>query len=150
MVVAADMFLLDLIWRENVDSFWSRARSMVQQNSNKVKLILEFSTTVGLSGTFASRRPFTPGDHCGYELAVDSLQYSRRPGKHSKEYTKHDTIQKIKSTYGNWLRASPMLNQTEKVIADDGGKIIRLIEDSFSSLWYNRINSGMKYRMGNI
>ena len=43
-----------------------------------------------------------------------------------------------------------MLNQRHRVIADDGGNIIRLIEDSSSSLWYHRFNSGMKYRMGNV
>ena len=43
-----------------------------------------------------------------------------------------------------------MLNQRHQVIADDGRKIIRLIKDSSSSLWYHRFNSGMKYRMGNV
>ena len=77
-----NLFLLDLIRRANLDAFWSRARSTVQQNLAKVKLLVEFSGNVGLLGPFASQRPFPLGDHCGYELNIDTLQYSRRPGRH--------------------------------------------------------------------
>ena len=49
-----DLFLLDLIRGANLDAFWSRAQSTVQQNLTKVKLLLEFSNNVGLPGPFAS------------------------------------------------------------------------------------------------
>ena len=74
-----DQFLLELIRRANLDAFWSRARSTVAQNLSKTKLMLEFSKNVGLGGPFLSYGPAPCEDHCGYELAVDTLQYSRRP-----------------------------------------------------------------------
>ena len=43
-----------------------------------------------------------------------------------------------------------MLNQRHRVISDDGGKIISLIEDTSAFLWYHRFNAGMKYCMGNM
>ena len=145
-----DVFLLKLIRRANLDAFWSRARSTVRQNLAKVKLLLEFSKNVEVDGLFTSRQPFPMRDHCGYELAVATLQYSRRPGKHSESHTQFDTIRKLRSAYGNWVRASPHTNQRHPVLNDDGGKVVRLIDDLSSSLWFQRFNAGMKYRMGVI
>ena len=87
-------------------------------------------------------------DHCGYELAVATLQYSRRPGKHDHNYTQFNTIRKLRSAYGNWLRASTHTNQHHFVLNDDAGKSVRLIDNKSSSLWFQRFNAGMKYRMG--
>ena len=116
----------------------------------KVLLTSEFSRNVGLAGPFESPKPFLPGDHCEYKLAVAALQYSRRPGKHASTHTQHETVRKLKSAYGNWVRSSSMVNQKHEVILDDAGKVIWLVEDIPSSLWYQRFNAGMKYRMGNI
>ena len=101
-----DALLLDLIHRANLDAFWSRARSTVAQNLSKVKLLLEFLKNTGVDGLFVSRQPFPMKDHCGYELAIATLQYSRRPGKHTQNFTQFDTVRKLRSAYGNWLRAS--------------------------------------------
>ena len=110
--------------------------------------MLGFSKKVEIDGLFASRQPFLMKDHCGYKLAVATLQYSRRPGKHSESHTQFDTIRKLRSAYGNWLRASSHTNQQHLVLNDDGGKVVRLIDDFSSSLWFQRFNAGMKYRMG--
>ena len=145
-----DTLLLDLIRRANLDAFWARARSTVYQNLTKTKRMLEFSEMVGLNGPFISRCPFPPGDHCGYELAISTLLYSRRPRKHLSSHTQHDTIRKLKSAYGNWLRSSSKANQVHYVMCDDGGKVIRITNDLSSSLWYHCFNTGMKYQMGTI
>ena len=145
-----DRFLLDLIRRANLDAFWSRARSTVAQNLSKVKLLLEFSKTAEVDSLFMSRQPFPMKDHCGYELAVATLQYSRRPGKHTQDYTQFDTIRKLRSAYGNWVRASTQANQHHFVLHDDAGRAVKLINDKSSSLWFQRFNAGLKYRMGVI
>ena len=145
-----DSFLLDLIRRANLDAFWSRARSTVAQNLSKVKLLLEFSKNTGVDGLFVSRKPFPMKDHCGYELAIATLQYSRRPRKHTQQYTKFDTVWKLRSAYSNWLWASTHTNQHHFVLNDDAGKFVRLIDNKSSSLWFQRFNAGIKYRMGVI
>ena len=143
-----DQFLLDLIRRANLDAFWSRVRSTVNQNLSKIRMLLEFSKNTGEDGLFVSRKPFPMRDHCGYELAVATLQYSRRPGKHDHNYTQFNTIRKLRSAYGNWLRASTHTNQHHFVLNDDAGKSVRLIDNKSLSLWFQRFNAGMKYRMG--
>ena len=145
-----DKFLLDIVRRANLDAFWSRARSTVAQNLSKIKMLRDFATSAGVDGLFFSRRPFPMKDHCGYKLAIATLLYSRRPGKHTKDFTQFDTIRKLRSAYGNWLRASPHTNQQHYVLNDDAGKAVRLIDDKSSSLWFQRFNAGLKYRMGVI
>ena len=86
-------------------------------------------------------------DHCGYKLAVATLQYSRCPGKHSESHTQFDTIRKLRSAYGNWVKASPHTNQQHPVLNDDGSKVVRIIYDLSLLLWFQHFNAGMKYRM---
>ena len=145
-----DKFLLSLIRRANLDAFWSRARSTVAQNLSKVKMMLQFSKNVGLEGPFESSGPYPTYDHCGYELAIAMLQYSRRSGKHSVSHTQHDTFRKLKSAYGNWVRASAQANSNTWVVSDTDGKLSRVNKDISGSLWFHRFNLGVKFRMGSI
>ena len=111
-------------------------------------LTLELSKNVGLQGT--STRPIPPGDHCRYELTVAVLQYSRRLGKQASDHTQHKTVRKLKSAFSIWVRSIQAVNQKYDGILDDAGKVIQVVEDISSLLWYQRFNAGMKYRMGNI
>ena len=113
-------------------------------------MLLEFGTNTGVDGLFVSRKPFLMMDHCGYELAIATVQYSRWPGKHAHNYTQFDTVRKLKSAYGNWLRASTHTNQHHLVLNDDADKSVQLIDDKSLSLWFQRFNAGMKYQMGVI
>ena len=72
------------------------------------------------------------------------------PGKHLSSHMQHDTIRKLKSAYGNWLRSSSKANQAHYVMCDDGGKVIIITNDLSSLLWYHCFNTGMKYQMGTI
>ena len=84
---AQDDLLLQCIRRANLDAFWSRARTTVNQNKNRVKTAINFSELLGMQGPFEHEGPYPPHDHCGYELAYDMLLYSRRKGKHDPNYT---------------------------------------------------------------
>ena len=86
-----DLFLLKLIRRANLDAFWSRACSTVKQNLLKIKMLVEFLSNVNVDGLFISRQPFPMRDHCGYQLAVATLQYSRRPPGDIRNHT-HNLI----------------------------------------------------------
>ncbi len=47
-----DKLLLTVIRRANPDAFWSRARSTVYQNTNKIKQNIKFSDLLGLDGVY--------------------------------------------------------------------------------------------------
>ena len=89
---SVDELLLACIRRVNLDAFWSRSKHTVRGNREKISLSLKFSEAVGLRGLYVVDGPLPSFDHCGYEVAIDTILYSRCPGVHSNEYTQFDTI----------------------------------------------------------
>ena len=80
---------------------------MARQNLSKVKMWPKFSKNVDLKGLFCSNGPFPRHDHCGYELVIATLQYSRRPEKQANMHTQFNTMRKLRSAYENWERSTP-------------------------------------------
>ena len=72
-----DELLLVCIRRINLDAFWARATTTVNQNRRQVNSSLEFSKVLGLPGSFEHEGPYPVRDHCGYKIACNTLLYSR-------------------------------------------------------------------------
>jgi hypothetical protein len=88
-----DKLLIACIQRINLDAFWSRSKSTVSDNQERIGMCLELSKAVGLDDPYEVDGPLPEFDHCGYEVAIDTtILYSRHPGCHTKEYTQFDTI----------------------------------------------------------
>ena len=71
----------------NLDAFWARTRSTVEQNSRRINQTIKFSEPLGLSGPFDHTWPYTLTDQCSYEIAAAILMQSRQPERHDKAYT---------------------------------------------------------------
>ena len=54
--------------------------------------MIQSSEKCGLKGPFDYTGPLPHFDHCGYEVAVNMLLESRKPGRHSSEYTQFWTV----------------------------------------------------------
>jgi hypothetical protein len=143
-----DRLLLACIRRANLDSFWSRATSTVVANGDRVKAALRLSESVGLDGPYESKGSLPDFDHCGYEVAVQMLLASQKPGRYSKNYSQWDTIRKIRTVYSNQYKSSAHYNTTVWALGDERGQATRLINDRCSSLWFSRFFMGCKRRMG--
>ena len=143
-----DKLLCIYIRRMNLDALWSRARKTVSDNTNRVKHILNHSEMLGLQGPFEHHGPYPYSDHCGYEIAIDMLVHSRRPGKNEKTHTQYDTIRQLRTSYSSQLRSSPLANLNHLALLDSKGHYTRLVQDKCGSLWFSRFLTGMKARMG--
>eukprot|EP00978_Attheya_sp_CCMP212_P047630 scaffold422659_cov59-Attheya_sp.AAC.2 len=87
----------------NLDAFWSHSSWTVRGHRDSIKQGLKFSKLAGLSGPYIQDGPLPNHDHCGYEIAIKMLIYSRSStGKYSLEYIQFDTIRKLRSSYGNF------------------------------------------------
>jgi hypothetical protein len=104
-----DDLLQACIRRMNLDDFWSRTKDMVNGNRDKLADTLTLSNLVGLRGPCVHDGPYPDYDHCSYEVTIDMLLMSRRPGRNSKSHLQFDTIRKLQSAYGNQVRSSPNL-----------------------------------------
>ena len=143
-----DKLLLIMIRRINLDAFWARQRRTVRENTSRVKMILQSSKTLGLDGPFEHPGPCPPYDHCGYELAINMLMHSRRPGKYSKTHTQFETVRMLRSAYSSHVRTTPKPNMKQLSWVDKKGQYVRLSEDKCGSLWFTRFMVGLKTRMG--
>ena len=147
---ASDRLLLGLIRRMNLDAFWSRETSTVVSNANRAAMSIDHSRMLGLLGPYEDGGGCTLEDHCGYEVAANMLIHSRRAGRHSKNYTQFSAVRKLRSTFGNQVRASGATSSRPWTLVDEGGGYRRLVQDKCGSLWFNRFITGMQKRMGRI
>jgi hypothetical protein len=145
---AGDSLLLACIRRINLDAFWSRSKYTVQGNKEKIATSLEMSKLVRLEGPYLVDGSLPDFDHCGYEVAIDTILYSRRPGRHSNEYTQFDTVRKLRTAYSNHCRSTAQANRSSWAIGDTKGKYQRLGTDPCGSFWFYRFMEGLKRRMG--
>jgi hypothetical protein len=131
-----------------LDAFWSRSKYTVQGNKEKIATSLEMSKLVRLEGPYLVDGSLPDFDHCGYEVAIDTILYSRRPGRHSNEYTQFDTVRKLRTAYSNHCRSTAQANRSSWAIGDTKGKYQRLGTDPCGSFWFYRFMEGLKRRMG--
>jgi hypothetical protein len=143
-----DGLMLSCIRRMNLDAFWSSASATVHGNRDKIKMSLRMSSLVGLSGPYNHDGPLPNYDHCGYEIAIEILLYSRRQGKYSEKNLQFDTIRKLRTAYSNHVRASSQANQEATSLGDSKGNYQRFSIDPCGSFWFYRFMKGMKSRMG--
>ena len=143
-----DALLMACIRRMNLDVFWSRARKTVEDNTRKTRNMISFSKTMGMLGPFDHEGPYPPYDYCGYEVASNILLYSRNKGQHDPSYTQFETIRKLRSTFGNHVRATPSANTGHLCITDSKGKNSKVTNDKCGSLWFQRFMEGCQVRMG--
>lgn len=132
----------------NLDACWSSATATVNGNRDKLQLGIQMSALVGLDGPYLHKGPLPDHDHCGYEVAMQMLLYSKRPGKHSASHLQFDTIRKLRGSYSNQVRASPQANWESMSLGDAKGNYQRFTKDPCGSFWFYRFMKGMKSRMG--
>eukprot|EP00978_Attheya_sp_CCMP212_P019158 scaffold53352_cov57-Attheya_sp.AAC.1 len=116
---------------------------------HNLRRALAYSATVGLPGPYMHDGPLPDYDHCGYEVAIQMLLYSRSRGNHFSDYMiQFDSIRKFRSAYGNFLPAAPQANRVPISLGDQTGRYQLFSTDPCGSLWFARFMSGTKYRMG--
>jgi hypothetical protein len=127
---------------------WARSKHTVQGQMDMLRQGLCFSQLAGLEGPYWYEGPLPPHDHCGYEVAIQMVLKSRNPGKRSATYTQFDTMRKLRSVYGNFLRSSPQANQQVMAMGNEKGRYQRFSADPCGSLWFYRFVTGCRHRMG--
>jgi hypothetical protein len=139
---------LACICQINLDTFWSRAEDTVKGNRDKLVDKVSLSNLVGLQGSCVHDRPYPDHDHCGYEVAINMLLMSRRPGRNSKSHLQFDTIRKLQSAYGNQVRSSPQSTRTVMALGNQKGRYLRFATNPCALMWFYQFLEGCRYRMG--
>ena len=145
-----DKLLMDCIRRASLDAFWSRASSTVEANKRRVEKQLKLSATVGLSGPYTQQEGFPDFDHCGFEVAIGMLLYSRGSGKNSMTHTQFGTIRSLRSAFSNQVRASAISSIDNLSMSGPKGKYQKLSRDVCGSYWFSKFIEGISSRMGSV
>ena len=145
-----DELLLACIRRMNLNTFWSRARKTVEENSRKARSMIELSQLMGMQGPFGHEGPYPSADDCGYEVASNILLYSRKKGHHNPSRTQFETIRKLRSVFGNQVRSTPGANANHLCMTNSKGKYSKLTNNKCESLFFQRFMAGCQARMGVI
>jgi hypothetical protein len=145
-----DKLLMACIRRVNLDAFWSRTENTVNGNTSNLRKGLELSRLVGLDGPYVHSGPLPEYDHCGYEVAIQMVLYSRRPGVNAGDHLQLDTIRKLRTVYGNQARSAPQATRESLALGDQKGHYQRVGKDPSGSFWFSRFYQGCAKRMGQV
>jgi hypothetical protein len=91
---------------------------------------------VGLTGGYPPPGPFPFEDVCEYEVAIQMLLASKKPGKNAATYMQFDMIRTYKSTFFNTWQVGQVAKGLLLASADEGGKFSRLGSCPNQSLWF--------------
>jgi hypothetical protein len=120
----------------------------IQGQKDMLKQGLKYSRLAGLEGPYWYDGRLPAHDHCGYEVVIQMVLKSRTPGNHAATYTQFDSIRKLRSVYGNFLRSLTQANSQVCALGDEKGRYQRFSMDPCGSLWFHQFVTGCRYRMG--
>ena len=144
-----DKLTMISIQRINLDACWARTTDTVKSNASMVGQGLKNSAEFGLSGPYLATGPLPDYDHCGYEVALQMVNESRKRGRTAADHKQFDSIRKLRTAFSNQVRASAVSN-TEPIALEEreGKQYTRIATDPCASLWFSRFATGCKQRMG--
>ena len=106
---------------------------------------------LGLPGPYKLTCALPSHDYCGYRIAVSMLMMSvEKSGKHSKDHLQFDTVRRLRTAYGNFVRASNQACHINSSMVDENGRYSRMSQDECGSLWFHWFMEGMSNRMGKM
>jgi len=144
-----DALLMACIRRVNLDAFWARAPGTVTGNASRVRLTVELSTQLGLPNPpLHPPGPFPRFDHCGIRVAVLSVFYSLREGRHSRTHLQYETVRRLRSAVANQYQSTAAGAGEPAVSTERRLGTSRLSHDPCDSLWFSRWSAGCRKRMG--
>jgi hypothetical protein len=110
---------------------------------------IQMASLVGIPPPIPPPGPPSDFDHCGYGVAIQMLLKSRLAGKYHTIHQQWDTIRKLRTAYGNQVRASGVYNASVELMCDGEGKNYqRLSDDPCTSMWFMRFLTGCMWQMG--
>ena len=146
----SDAQLLAYIRRVNLDVFWSREPSTVANTMRALVKGKKISSELGLPPVQIKVGPWPIMDTCGFQIAIEILKSSQRPGRNDSEYTQFDSIRKLRSAYLTVYEASPDRCLDNGCLKNDRGGISTFLNSATQSRLFTMFMHGCEKRMGRL
>ena len=89
-------------------------------------------------------------DTCGFQVALEMLKASQRPGKNVSSYTQFDSIRKIRTGYLDAYEAGLARCLNNSVFRSNKGQMFAMIEGATQSKLFSMFLLGCEKRMGRV
>jgi hypothetical protein len=146
----SDERLLTYIRRVNLDIFWSRESSTVQNTLRLLKKGKTLSEEMGLNPIRIPVGPWPVSDTCGFQVALETLRASQKPGRYVQTYTQFDSVRKLRASYINAYDSSPMRCLDNRVFKSEKGQSFSLVSGATQSKLFTMFIKGCEKRMGRL
>jgi hypothetical protein len=106
---------------------WARSTDTVVGNAGGVLAMgLRASANFELrSGPYLEPGPLPDYNHCGYEVAMQMVNDSRKKGRTSDDNKQFNSTRKLRTTFSNQVRASAATNTEPIALEENEGKSTR-------------------------
>ena len=137
-----------MIWRANLDLFWSREAGTVRNVVGSIKEVVRTrSKDQGwLRPPLEPMTPWSLADGEGMGVAILMLEKSLEPGRNSnKTYQQFDTVRKLRSAVSNVYGATASRGCKEPLAFKSiRGEVQHLYQGSMQSVFMERFTLGMR------
>lgn len=145
-----DQLMLDLIRRANLDMFWGRDTSTVENAYRQMCQLKKSAVNLGLCFSRDSMGPWPVDDVVGLETAILMLWKSLDKGAHGRDYCQFDTIRKIRTLRENIHSGSVSGLYDNYAFTDQRGRVYCMDRSFLHTKWFRLFNKGCESRMGNV
>ena len=145
---ASDSRKLAYMRQVNLDVFWSREPSTVQNTLSTLKRAKQCSEDIGLPPINLKVGPWPIGDNCGFQIAIEMIKMSQGKGRNSAKYIQYDSIRKIRSAYSNVFESGPIRCTDNRKLKTDRGQISHFVNGDTDSKLFGMFMKGCEKRMG--
>jgi hypothetical protein len=142
----ADARAMELIRRANLDAFWSRASSTINQNLTMVKEGIKIGSKMRLS-MYGPLGPWDPAFDHRMRTALHVLTKSQQPGRH-EELVKFSAARRARSAATNLGKAAASQSVVEQVWRM-GNRRAESTRAPTDTEWYDWFMTCIENRLGN-
>ena len=146
----SDSRLLAYIRRVNLDVMWSREPLTVGNTLRLLEKGRKLSGELDLPPVPISVGPWPVQDNCGFQIAIEILRSSQRPGKNDSTYSQFDSIRKLRSAYLTAFEAGPERCLDNACLKTERGQISTLLNSETQSKLFYMFMQGCEKRMGRL
>lgn len=132
----------------NLDIFWSRETSTVQNTLSTLLRAKRCSEDLGLQPVPLNVGPWPITDNCGFQIAIEMIKMSQGKGRNSENYIQFDSIRKVRSAYANVFDSSPARCLDNRKMRSDRGQVFNFVNGDTDSKLFGMFIKGCEKRMG--
>ena len=145
---ANDAMKLAYMKQVNLDIFWSREPSTVQNTYLTLKRSKKCSEEIGFQPIVLNVGPWPVADNCGFQVAIEMIRMSQGKGRNSTKYVQFDTIRKVRSAYSNVFDSGPDRCLDNRKLRSDRGQTFNFVKSDTDSKLFSMFMRGCEMRMG--